>query len=152
MKLKLSYLKISDTLGQYFLKCALKYTDSPLHTSPIPVSSHTQDQTFEAEISHTSKYQICKPRISQQLSVSIHLPTHIFILQNTLEVYLYKLLHATTQSSLTHIHIILLQESFGWHQLTKDKRMLLFLIFIIIQRTGNFPTGCVLKGSHISDT
>jgi hypothetical protein len=114
----------------------MKYTDSPLHTSPIPVSLHTKDETFEAEISHTSKNHICTPLISQQKSVSTHLPTHTFILQNILEVYLYKLLHATTQSSFSHIHIILLQESFGWHQL--------FLSFIIIQKTGNFPIGYVM--------
>jgi len=62
----------------------MQYIDSPLHMSPIPDSSHTQDQIYEAEISHTSKNHICKPQISQQLSDSTHLPAHTFILQNTL--------------------------------------------------------------------
>jgi hypothetical protein len=82
--MKLSSLRISDKRGQYFLKCAMQYIDSPLHMSPILVSSNTQDQTFEAEISPTSKYHICIPQISQKLSVSTHLPAHTFILQNTL--------------------------------------------------------------------
>lgn len=81
---KLSAVRVSDKLGQYFLKCAMQYTDSPLHMSQIPVTSHTQDQTFEAEIFHTSKTHICKPQIFQQLPVSTHLPAHTSILQNTL--------------------------------------------------------------------
>jgi hypothetical protein len=82
--MKLSSLRISDKLGQFFFKCAMQYSDSPLHMSPIHVSSHTQDQTFEAEISHTFENHICKPQTSQQLSVSTHLLANTFILQNTL--------------------------------------------------------------------